>query len=588
MISTHVVVNSRRYKVREGERGGKYVVVNGTKKYLKMSGGDLTQQNGITHKITVVENLDDSNPDKTLTGKTYYEKMVDEKGVRDMLLAFFPLYLKRSVGDDDKNRVMEMMIQEVSSDAKKSLMRTLESDMDFAGEADDVDAAISAMLSQLTMDAMQQPPTIQKVSVESTSRLLVIGDVHGDVGALMNTFTHWYLNGYMSADGHIQDDYLVISTGDLVDYIDNSIDVLYAMTRLRYLNPESVCLLRGNHEGEVAISGKNVLYAELEDKGYFPIMEEAFEKFNLPAAPQSIKEMLQRSGIVKNNRYLETYAKFSTMLQLIGPCMLLVQYEGDNDWFAFMHGMWPVAYHNKQYVIWNQSMFGLDPYPYPIKMSSANNCEPSFSTVIMWNDLSDSAVSKISQRGMSFALEVGTDLLHHIMKENRVKAFVRGHQDSCHIQKGMFERVEGVGSYKCNKGVATSGNIVSLGQMRSCASGAEYVDGWCTNDVFVRGLPSSSNDVADRVFTASMAHRRSGGQACQGAYVLITPETSKGGSAKPWGKRVRMSGKGNDIDTRPTMAPSPALCMIGTKGFQVEDKDGTRPTAYRAFGKKPA
>lgn len=81
------------------------------------------------------------------------------------------------------------------------------------------------------------------IRVDPAGRLVVVGDIHGDMESL----------SYILADARLPasfaDNKRILFLGDYVDRGEKSIEVLYVVLRLKEVFPASVFLLRGNHEG---------------------------------------------------------------------------------------------------------------------------------------------------------------------------------------------------------------------------------------------------------------------------------------------------------------------------------------------------
>lgn len=503
--------------MRQGERGGHYVLIQGKKHYLTKpkvkKGGSTSQQ----HVLRVFENVEDDEQ-----RRRYFKR----NGTN------LPLYHEtRAREDQDINDLLNLL---------------------FPVNAD-LQAQTHVVLDELYRGLEDGfPPVIDhKRDVPSHMKVIVVGDVHGEVDPVKNTITHWYDQGCITSAGHLRDDVILISTGDLVDYSTNSFDVLYAMLKLRSLNPDKVVLLRGNHEGEWWVSGKNTLYDELASKGVLAVMYEAFRsrdkrpyvstaaRWILDANMTRIYQKMLRGMFptksdaeiqndlnqwMRKRPYVDEFLMFTALLRNIGSTMLLLQFEGDSERFAFMHGMWPVVNYGEDgeldLAIWKEEMDDMDRRT-PLMHKDA--CQANFHTAIMWNDLSNGPNTRKSRRGITFGVEIGSDDLHRIMKDNHVKAMVRGHQDLCHTQQGMMTYDQN-GEYACANGAAIT-------MSRDCKTGDDPENGWCESpSIVVAGVPRDSEDAARRVLTSSMAHLKSAGYACMGAYTVISsPNHLKGG-----------------------------------------------------------
>lgn len=487
MYPEYISFKSRRYKVHEGKRGGHYMMVKGKKHYIKSTTGGT--HTSLTHTVTVFENASDNKDDLL-----YHHRVTDRP--YDLLSILFP-----SLGGAKKDVIFQELVDEL-----------------FHGKHSEQDVIVNREFPY-------------------ESKLLVIGDVHGDANALMNTIVHWYKSGYLNPNGTLKENTYIISTGDLVDYTHGSMNVLYAMLKLRQLNPDKVMLLSGNHEGEWWVSGKQHLYDEITKNSYIAAIGQAIKTaesefdFQLKFDGSRIKKYVPAQDV-------ETYGKFTSLVRAIGPCMLLAQYQGDSEVFAFMHGMWPVVVKNgNELYIWSVTS------KYDIPMHSDDQCIPNFRTAIMWNDLAERDTD-ISKRGLPYAVEIGSDVLHIAMKRSNVKAIVRGHQDLCFTQQGLLKSNY---HHQCEKGVAVTQSPATGRKM--CKH--EFIDdGWCKSEsIVVSGIPSTEDDATQRVLTSSMAFEKTGGTTCMGAYILIEPymESQNGGKNRKLGNRMKKGG----MDTYP-------------------------------------
>jgi hypothetical protein len=99
---------------------------------------------------------------------------------------------------------------------------------------------------------------ITKHVFEENANLFLKGDIHGDLDALNKYLEHLFQSGYLEKLSEEKGDYKIIAEKNVVlgflgDYIDkgeDSIGVLEVVMRLKLNNPDSVILIRGNHEGE--------------------------------------------------------------------------------------------------------------------------------------------------------------------------------------------------------------------------------------------------------------------------------------------------------------------------------------------------
>jgi Calcineurin-like phosphoesterase len=81
------------------------------------------------------------------------------------------------------------------------------------------------------------------VQLEIPERLVVIGDIHGDYSALNSILSKIKYEQYLSEDHN-----KLVFLGDYIDRGRMSPEVLYAICFLKARYPQSVVLMRGNHE----------------------------------------------------------------------------------------------------------------------------------------------------------------------------------------------------------------------------------------------------------------------------------------------------------------------------------------------------
>lgn len=81
------------------------------------------------------------------------------------------------------------------------------------------------------------------VKLEIPQRLIVIGDIHGDYGVLSTILSKIDYERYLSDDHN-----KLIFLGDYIDRGQSSPQVLYTVCFLKARFPQSVILIRGNHE----------------------------------------------------------------------------------------------------------------------------------------------------------------------------------------------------------------------------------------------------------------------------------------------------------------------------------------------------
>lgn len=82
-------------------------------------------------------------------------------------------------------------------------------------------------------------------SVHSQGKMIVVGDVHGDLESLK----HILKNSGLIEKARKDEEYILVFLGDYGDRGSYSPEVYYVVLRLKKMFPENVVLMRGNHEG---------------------------------------------------------------------------------------------------------------------------------------------------------------------------------------------------------------------------------------------------------------------------------------------------------------------------------------------------
>ncbi len=107
---------------------------------------------------------------------------------------------------------------------------------------------------------------IEKQKINESSKLCVIGDIHGSVHTLLRTLWRLAALKYIDLDLHVKNkNFYFIFTGDYVDRGLYSIEVLYILILLKLRNWNNVFIIRGNHEYETT-DKNNIFYQELSTK----------------------------------------------------------------------------------------------------------------------------------------------------------------------------------------------------------------------------------------------------------------------------------------------------------------------------------
>jgi hypothetical protein len=92
-------------------------------------------------------------------------------------------------------------------------------------------------------------PYIQKTLLPAGTRLIIVGDLHGDGKALESLLHHLIDLGYCDNNFTLKrSDVRLIFLGDYINRGENALAVCFALMQLYLNNPSQVFLLRGNHE----------------------------------------------------------------------------------------------------------------------------------------------------------------------------------------------------------------------------------------------------------------------------------------------------------------------------------------------------
>lgn len=331
---------------------------------------------------------------------------------------------------------------------------------------------------------------LKSVVVPDDAKIIVIGDIHGKISGLKQLIHDLISKGYMTQRGILAHNVYLVSLGDLIDYGNKSLHVLYIMLKLRALNNqgthEKVFLLCGNHEGDISdeLSGKDRYSSQV--RGY-------------------------------NEANKETQHKLLKATQYLGPYMLSIRYQNDNSRFCMMHGMYPVTSmptsfkgDNYVYKIWDGKTFD---------QTCANEM---LYTACQWNDLSSHDDTLPSFR-VHRASQVGFKHVLEICNLHQIKMFIRGHQDWCPTQYGFYNN--------CEDTIVSNVSKVSHPYDHDNMKCKKGVFPKCTNKDdphIISGLPENLEEVRKRVYTTSMAYAKNNSYTSFSAYVLIENNERRG------------------------------------------------------------
>ena len=116
--------------------------------------------------------------------------------------------------------------------------------------------------------SLPQERHVQKITIPPGAQIRFIGDLHGDIQALVRMLCKLMADGFLSGDLRIaQPNSYLIFLGDFVDYGRYGADTLAMMMRLRIVNPDNVLVCRGNHEDKhMNANQHNGFFQELESR----------------------------------------------------------------------------------------------------------------------------------------------------------------------------------------------------------------------------------------------------------------------------------------------------------------------------------
>jgi hypothetical protein len=99
------------------------------------------------------------------------------------------------------------------------------------------------------VDCSYETTYLQKVFVDNSSTVCLIGDVHGDAPALLVILWDLISKGYLDENFKIiKDNFYIVFIGDYADRGAYGVEIYYLILRLKLANWDKVILIRGNHE----------------------------------------------------------------------------------------------------------------------------------------------------------------------------------------------------------------------------------------------------------------------------------------------------------------------------------------------------
>lgn len=92
-------------------------------------------------------------------------------------------------------------------------------------------------------------PFVEKLLVNSTAKIILFGDIHGDICSLIDALIELQRQNFLDKEFNLyHPNTYIIFLGDYVDHKNNSIEVLYTLMKLFNQNPGKIWIIRGNHE----------------------------------------------------------------------------------------------------------------------------------------------------------------------------------------------------------------------------------------------------------------------------------------------------------------------------------------------------
>lgn len=124
-------------------------------------------------------------------------------------------------------------------------------------------------------------PFVQKKIIQRDAKVVVIGDIHGDIAVLINILENLVKTGYLDRQYNLmRQDVQMVFLGDYINKGKHSIPVMSVLLDLFIKNPDNVVLLRGNHE---SVEGCQRFFQRhgkpLTDDAPVPFIHELSEKF---------------------------------------------------------------------------------------------------------------------------------------------------------------------------------------------------------------------------------------------------------------------------------------------------------------------
>lgn len=103
------------------------------------------------------------------------------------------------------------------------------------------------------LNALYNDGLVYNIICTPNTKVISIGDLHGSFHSLFRDIRRLMNSGIMDHQYKLNDDYMIIFTGDLIGYGKYSLFVLYMIFHLMLINKYRVYCIRGNHEDGIEI-----------------------------------------------------------------------------------------------------------------------------------------------------------------------------------------------------------------------------------------------------------------------------------------------------------------------------------------------
>ena len=312
-------------------------------------------------------------------------------------------------------------------------------------------AAQNLWVGKQSINYKKFEPFTQKAVLPANSSVYTWGDLHGDVQALVLALEKLRYDGIIDDTFHIiEPDTYFLFLGDYTDRGQHGAEVLYTLLRLKIANPDSVLLVRGNHE-------------DLELNSRFGFDEELQRKF-----PQQANSLRKSISTFYNTLPV---ALFLGTTDTMGMCHYL----------QCCHGGLELGYHPQQLFATKSAiayekiidlprlnhfknltphmqfsqmqLFQADTVPQLYVRNVTKSMLEPFEVGFMWSDFSalgDTSVSSyVSGRGLSYGQNLTETVLRYYNANSmhKVRGLVRAHQHNP-TMPGLFQNSSNKGLYK--------------------------------------------------------------------------------------------------------------------------------------------